>query len=101
VSFPIQSGHPCIGCSESNFWDNGPFYQRLPNFPGFGIEATADTLGVAALGAATAGIAGHALMTNFRKRQEIGEQPGENAEKAEKAEKTEQADGGDSSNPKS
>lgn len=24
VSFPIGSGHPCIGCSEENFWDNGP-----------------------------------------------------------------------------
>ena len=30
VSFPIQSGHGCIGCSEANFWDNGPFYQHLP-----------------------------------------------------------------------
>ena len=23
VSFPIQSGHGCIGCSEDGFWDNG------------------------------------------------------------------------------
>ena len=36
VSFPIQSGHGCIGCSEENFWDNGPFYNRLTNLPGFG-----------------------------------------------------------------
>ena len=35
----------CIGCSEANFWDNGPFYQRLSNLPGFGIESTADTGG--------------------------------------------------------
>ncbi|MBL9214965.1 MAG: hydrogenase small subunit [Opitutaceae bacterium] len=83
VSFPIQSGHPCIGCSEANFWDNGPFYQRLPNFPGFGIESTADRLGVAAVGAAAAGAAAHAVLTNIRKRAEIGEQPGENAERAE------------------
>ncbi|HVT74765.1 MAG TPA: hydrogenase small subunit [Lacunisphaera sp.] len=84
VSFPIQSGHGCIGCSESNFWDNGPFYQRLPNFPGFGIEATADQIGAVAAGAAVAGAAAHAVMTNFRKRHGIGEQAGENAEKAEK-----------------
>ena len=83
VSFPIQSGHGCIGCSEANFWDNGPFYQRLPNFPGFGIETTADTIGLVAAGAAVAGAAGHAVMTNFRKRHDIGEQAGENAEKAE------------------
>lgn len=29
VSFPIQSGHPCLGCSEPNFWDAGSFYQPL------------------------------------------------------------------------
>jgi [NiFe] hydrogenase small subunit len=28
VSFPIQAGHPCIGCSEPNFWDSmSPFYE--------------------------------------------------------------------------
>ncbi len=29
VSFPIQSGHGCIGCSEANFWDAGGFYKAL------------------------------------------------------------------------
>jgi hydrogenase small subunit len=73
VSFPIQSGHGCIGCSEGHFWDNGPFYQHLPNFPGFGIETTADTVGLG-LGAVTAvGIAAHAISTNIRKRHLIKE----------------------------
>ena len=28
VSWPVKSGHPCIGCSEPNFWDNlSPFYE--------------------------------------------------------------------------
>lgn len=27
LSFPVQSGHPCLGCSEPNFWDQGGFYQ--------------------------------------------------------------------------
>ncbi|MBP6865013.1 MAG: hydrogenase small subunit [Candidatus Didemnitutus sp.] len=89
VSFPIQSGHPCIGCSEANFWDNGPFYQRVPNFPGFGIESTADKLGLAALAASAGGAVAHAVMTNFRKRGEIGEHPGENAEQAEQADNNE------------
>jgi len=31
ASFPIESGHPCIGCSEPGFWDNGPFYSSLDN----------------------------------------------------------------------
>jgi hydrogenase small subunit len=71
VSFPIQSGHGCIGCSEENFWDNGPFYNRLTNLPGFGIESTADQVG-AILGAATAaGLAGHAALTFVRKRDVV------------------------------
>jgi hypothetical protein len=32
------------------------------------------------------GAAGHAVMTNFRKRADIGEQSGENAEQAEQEE---------------
>jgi hydrogenase small subunit len=71
VSYPIQSGHGCIGCSEANFWDYGPFYQHLASFPGFGIETTADKVGVA-VGVGTAvGIAAHAVSTNIRKRKTI------------------------------
>lgn len=29
TSFPIQSGHPCLGCSEPDFWDAGSFYKSL------------------------------------------------------------------------
>ncbi len=29
ASFPIQSGHGCIGCSEPDFWDAGSFYTPL------------------------------------------------------------------------
>jgi [NiFe] hydrogenase small subunit len=30
TSFPIQAGHPCIGCSEPYFWDSmSPFYKEL------------------------------------------------------------------------
>lgn len=29
VSFPIDSGHPCIGCSEPGFWDSKGFYQPI------------------------------------------------------------------------
>jgi len=79
TSYPIQSGHGCIGCSEAKFWDNGPFYQRLTNFPGFGIEATADKVGLTVGGVVAAGALTHAVLTNFRKHEEIGEQPGEKA----------------------
>jgi hydrogenase small subunit len=26
TSFPIESGHGCLGCSEPGFWDKGSFY---------------------------------------------------------------------------
>ena len=29
TSFPIESGHPCLGCSEPDFWDAGGFYKAL------------------------------------------------------------------------
>jgi hydrogenase small subunit len=29
TSFPIESGHPCLGCSEPGFWDRGGFYVTL------------------------------------------------------------------------
>ena len=73
VSFPIQSGHPCIGCSEANFWDDGPFYQHLGKFPGFGIEWTADRIGVAAGVVTAVGITAHAITTNISKRRLIKE----------------------------
>jgi hydrogenase small subunit len=73
TSYPIQSGHGCIGCSEAGFWDNGPFYQHLASFPGFGIESTADKIG-AVLGVATlAGVTAHAVVTNIRKKKVIAE----------------------------
>ncbi len=73
TSFPIQSGHPCIGCSEENFWDNGRLYERGSSFAGFGIEADADTVGKVALGVTAAALAGHAVMTNIRKSKLIHE----------------------------
>ncbi|OGH01155.1 MAG: hydrogenase [Candidatus Lambdaproteobacteria bacterium RIFOXYD1_FULL_56_27] len=71
VSFPIQSGHGCIGCSEADFWDQGPLYQHLPETAGFGIEATADKIGAAAAVATVAGVAAHFVTANLTKHGEI------------------------------
>ncbi|MDI9848805.1 hydrogenase small subunit [Rhodoblastus sp. 17X3] len=49
VSFPIQSGHGCLGCSEPDFWDQGGFYRPLPTPLG--------AMGPALAGAAVAGAA--------------------------------------------
>lgn len=71
TSYPIQSGHGCIGCSEENYWDNGPLYRQMASFPGFGIESDADKIGMVAAGATAAGIAAHAIATNFKKKKLI------------------------------
>ena len=49
TSFPIQSGHGCLGCSEPNFWDNGSFYKALstPISTVTGAAAAAVAAGVA------------------------------------------------------
>ena len=80
TSFPIQSGHPCIGCSEANFWDNGGFYERASAFPGFGIEANADDLGKVALVGTVAAVTIHAIATNIGKSKLIGQHQAEGIE---------------------
>ena len=46
----------------------------LPSFPGFGIETTADKIGLAVGAATAAGVAVHAAVTNIRKRHLIKEE---------------------------
>ncbi|KAF0162788.1 MAG: hydrogenase small subunit [Rhodocyclaceae bacterium] len=67
VSFPIQSGHGCIGCSEDGFWDKGSFYDRVTDIKQFGIEANADKVGGTAAAAAGAGVAVHAALSALKK----------------------------------
>ncbi|WP_072776686.1 hydrogenase small subunit [Marivita hallyeonensis] len=70
VSFPIQSGHGCIGCSEDGFWDQGSFYNRVTDLTQFGVEANADKVGVAAAGVVGGGIALHTAVTALKAAQD-------------------------------
>ena len=64
TSWPIGAGHPCIGCTEPYFWDTmSPFYQRLPDVGGFGVEKRVDTIGASLAVGAAAGVIAHAGMT--------------------------------------
>jgi len=68
LSWPIMSGHGCIGCSEPEFWDTmSPFYRRLPNVPGFGVEANADQIGIGLAAATAAAFAAHGVVSAVRK----------------------------------
>ena len=71
TSWPVAAGHGCAGCSQPMFWDSmGPLYKRLPNVPGFGIEATADKIGLGLVAAAGAGFAIHGALNAMRKDKE-------------------------------
>lgn len=74
VSYPIQSGHGCIGCAEPNFWDYEPFYKHIPDVHGIGIESTADKIGAGLSAVTLGGIAVHAIVTNIQKRKLIKNQ---------------------------
>ncbi|MCL2849134.1 MAG: hydrogenase small subunit, partial [Micrococcales bacterium] len=67
TSWPIGAGHPCIGCTEKEFFDRfTPFYSTLPKVRGFGIEASAEAVGWTLAGVAAAGVAAHATVTSVR-----------------------------------
>lgn len=68
TNWPVGSGHGCAGCSEPQFWDTmTPFYKRLPNVPGFGIETTADKIGTGLAVATAAAFAAHGVVSSFRR----------------------------------
>ncbi len=60
TSWPIEAGHPCLGCSEPDFWDGGGFYKAL-SMPTENITQTAI---YTAAGAAAAGVAIGAMNRN-------------------------------------
>ncbi len=72
TNWPIGAGHGCIGCSESDFWDNmAPFEEpndkagiRIPG--GKGVEATSDEIGTVAAGVTAAAIGIHAAGSVIR-----------------------------------
>ena len=71
TNWPIGAGHPCLGCTERHFWDTmTPFYGRLPDVAGFGVERYADTIGLALAVGATAGVAAHAVATGVHQMRQ-------------------------------
>jgi len=67
TSFPIESGHGCLGCSEPHFWDAGGFYRPLST-PTRPVAMAA----AAAVGAGAA--AGAAMVLHNRRRKRRAKQ---------------------------
>ncbi|WP_243375399.1 hydrogenase small subunit [Geotalea sp. SG265] len=67
TSWPVGAGHGCVGCSEPQFWDAmAPFYRRLPQVPGFGIESTADKIGLGLAVTTAVAFGVHGIASAFR-----------------------------------
>ena len=67
TNWPIGVGHGCVGCAEPQFWDRmTPFYGRLPDVKGFGVDLTAEEIGIGVIGAVAGLTAVHAVGTAVR-----------------------------------
>ena len=62
TSWPVESGHGCLGCSEPDFWDAGGFYKAL--------SVPADPLRFAAAAAVVG--AGAGVVASFANRAKKG-----------------------------
>jgi hydrogenase small subunit len=70
TNWPIGVGHGCVGCAQPGFWDTmTPFYQALPNVGGFGVEATAEEVGLTVIGAVAALTTVHAVGSVVRNQR--------------------------------
>jgi len=69
TSWPVKAGHGCLACASSRFWDTkSPFYERLPQVPGFGVDVSAGEIGLALTGAVAAGTIIHGIASAVRDR---------------------------------
>ncbi|MEP6548923.1 MAG: hydrogenase small subunit [Gammaproteobacteria bacterium] len=77
TSFPIESGHPCLGCAEPNFWDKGSFYSPLsaPAWGKAGQSTPLEILEIAGAAAAAGAVLGVASAGVSRLRQHRSERP--------------------------
>jgi hydrogenase small subunit len=64
MSYPIQSGAACIGCSNKNFWDEDPLSNRLPQY---GKLGDVDKIGIGLSVMTAAGVGAHAVASIIQK----------------------------------
>lgn len=71
LSYPIQSGAACIGCSNRNFWDEGPFSERLPKY---GPLGDIDVIGAGLAAASVGGVVAHGALSLIQKKKRQSEE---------------------------
>jgi hydrogenase small subunit len=79
TSWPVKAGHGCLACASHRFWDSkSPFYERLPEVPGFGVDVPAGEIGLIVTGAVAAGTIVHGIVSAVRDRARKETPPPEN-----------------------
>ena len=67
MSYPIQSGAPCIGCANANFWDSGACSsERLPKY---GPLPDVDIIGAGLAAASVVGVAAHGALSVVQRHE--------------------------------
>ena len=71
TSWPVKSGHGCLACASHRFWDvRSPFYERLPQVPGFGADVTAAQIGLGVTAAVAGATVVHGIASAIRDRMQ-------------------------------
>jgi hydrogenase small subunit len=69
TSWPVKAGHGCLACASHRFWDTkSPFYERLPQVPGFGVDVPAGEIGLVLTGAVAGATIVHGIASAVRDR---------------------------------
>jgi len=69
TSWPVKAGHGCLACASPRFWDTkSPFYERLPQLPGFGVDVSAGEVGLVLTGAVAGATIVHGIASAVRDR---------------------------------
>jgi hydrogenase small subunit len=77
TSWPVKAGHGCIACASHRFWDTkSPFYDRLPQPAGFGVDVPVGEIGWTIVGAVAAATAVHGIGHIIRDRAHPAEKEG-------------------------
>jgi hydrogenase small subunit len=78
TSWPVKAGHGCLACASRRFWDTkSPFYERLPQVPGFGVDVSAGEIGLVLTGAVAGATIVHGIASAVRDRARGETQPAE------------------------
>ena len=78
TSWPVKAGHGCLACASHRFWDTrSPFYERLPQVPGFGVDVSAGEIGLVLTGAVAGATIVHGIASAVRDRARGETKPAE------------------------